>query len=167
MRDTLQKKVIGGHKKRNRNRGACWMPDRRSQSERRRDTRLKAQERRAHSDRRRSKRYQAKEGTFAVFVTRKDKLGQIKDISMRGLSFRYVNDKHITAAAGELKIIIAGYGLFLDKVNAETISDFEVINGFSVSPLKMRQTGIKFVNLSPEQKFQLGRFIRNHTLGES
>lgn len=143
------------------------MPDRRSQSERRRDKRLKARDRREHSDRRRSKRYQAKEGTFAVFVTRKDKLGQIKDISMRGLAFRYVNDDHITAAAGELKIIIAGYGLFLDKVNVETISDIEVINGFSVSPLKMRQTGIKFVDLSPEQKFQLGRFIRNHTLGES
>ena len=143
------------------------MPDRRSQSERRIDKRLKARDRRALSDRRRSKRYQAKEGTFAVFVTRKDKLGQIKDISMRGLSFRYVNDDQTTAAAGELKIIIAGFGLFLDKVNVETITDFEVINGFSVSPLKMRQTGIKFVDLSPEQKFQLGRFIRNHTLGES
>jgi hypothetical protein len=143
------------------------MPDRRSQSERRRDKRLKARDRRELSDRRRSKRYQAKDGTFAVFVTRKDKLGQIKDISMRGLSFRYVNDDHITAAAGELKIIIAGFGLFLDKVNVETITDFEVINGFSVSPLKMRQTGIKFIDLSPEQKFQLGRFIRNHTLGES
>ena len=143
------------------------MTDRRSRSERRRDKRLKAQDRRTLSDRRRSRRYQAKEGTFAVFVTRKDKLGQIKDISMRGLSFRYVNDSRIPAAAGELKIIIAGSGLFLDKVNAETISDFEVINGFSVSPLKMRQTGIEFVNLSPAQKFQLGRFIRNHTLGES
>ncbi|KPJ76966.1 MAG: hypothetical protein AMJ54_09890 [Deltaproteobacteria bacterium SG8_13] len=143
------------------------MSDRRFQSERRRDKRLKARDRRELSDRRRSRRYQAKEGTFAVFVTRKDKLGQIKDISMRGLSFRYVNDDRIAAAAGELKIIIAGYGLFLDKVSAETISDFEVINGFSVSPLKMRQTGIKFVDLSPEQKFQLGRFIRNHTLGES
>ena len=148
-------------------RGATWMPDRRSQSERRRDKRLKARERRELTDRRRSKRYQAKEGTFAVFVTRKDKLGQIKDISMRGLSFRYVNGEPFTAQAGELKIIIAGHGLYIDKVSAESISDFEVINGFSVSPLKMRQTGIKFLDLSPEQKFQLGRFIRNHTRGES
>lgn len=143
------------------------MSDRRSHPERRRDKRLKARDRRELSDRRRSKRYQAKEGRFAVLVTRKDKLGQIKDISMRGLSFRYVNDNRITNGAGELKIIIAGLGLFLDKVSAETISDFEVINGFSVSPLKMRQTGIKFKDLSPDQKFQLGRFIRNHTLGES
>ena len=63
--------------------------------------------------------------------------------------------------------MIALAGLFLDNVNVETITDFEVINGFSVSPLKMRQTGIKFIDLSPEQKFQLGRFIRNHTLGEA
>ena len=143
------------------------MPDRRSNLERRRDKRLKARDRRELSDRRRSKRYQAKEGRFAVLVTRKDKLGQIKDISMRGLSFRYVNDNRITNGHGELKIIIAGFGLFLDKVSVETITDFEVINGFSVSPLKMRQTGIKFKSLSPDQKFQLGRFIRNHTLGES
>ncbi len=143
------------------------MPDRRSNLERRRDKRLRARDRRELSDRRRSKRYQAKEGRFAVLVTRKDKLGQIKDISMRGLSFRYVNDNRITNGHGELKIIIAGFGLFLDKVSVETITDFEVINGFSVSPLKMRQTGIKFKDLSPDQKFQLGRFIRNHTFGES
>lgn len=167
MNVTLTERAVGSRGKGSRNRGASWMPDRRSQSERRRDKRLKARDRRALSDRRRSRRYQAKEGTFAVFVTRKDKLGQIKDISMRGLSFRYVNDDRISTSTGELKIIIAGYGLYLDKVNAETISDFEVINGFSVSPLKMRQTGIKFVDLSPEQKFQLGRFIRNHTLGDT
>ena len=162
-------KTVAGKKRqgRNRKRGASWMPDRRSQSERRKDKRLKARDRREIVDRRRSKRYQAKEGTFAVLVTRKDKLGQIKDISMRGLSFRYVNDERVAGQNGELKIIIAGYGLFLDKVSVETITDFEVINGFSVSPLKMRQTGIKFVDLSPEQKFQLGRFIRNHTLGEA
>ena len=140
------------------------MPDRRSQLERRRAIRFDNKDRRVIYDRRRSRRYQAKRGTFAFFETRKDKLGQIKDISMRGLSFQYVNEDEQNGKVGELKIIIAGVGLFLDRVNAETITDVEVVNGFSVSPLRMRQTGIRFMNLSPQQKVQLGRFIRNHTM---
>ena len=86
---------------------------------------------------------------------------------MKGLSFRYVNNDNGSRDQGELKIIIAGYGLYLDKVPIETISDFEVTGGFSVSPLKLRQTGLKFVNLTPEQKYQIGRFIRTHTTGKS
>ena len=108
-----------------------------------------------------------KEGIFAVIASTKDKLGQIKDISMKGLSFRYVNNDRVSSGEGELKIIIAGYGLYLDHIPVETISDFEIKGGFAVSPLKLRQTGIKFSGLSPEQKYQIGRFIQVHTIREN
>lgn len=143
------------------------MSDRRHLNDRRYTKRSYAAERRESADRRHSKRYRAKEGVFAVLVAKKDKLGQIKDISMQGLSFRYVNDDIRSRDAGELKIFIAGCGLYIDKVATEVISDFEIKGGFLVSPLKLRQTGIKFINLTPEQKYQIGRFIRKHTIGES
>jgi hypothetical protein len=143
------------------------MPDRRHPNDRRYTKRSDAGDRRESADRRHSKRYQAKEGVFAVLVAKKDRLGQIKDISMRGLSFRYVNDDNSSRDPGELKIFVAGSGLYIDKVATEVISDFEIKGGFVVSPLKLRQTGIKFINLTSEQKYQLGRFIRKHTIGES
>lgn len=143
------------------------MSDRRLPQDRRIGKRLNAQDRRGLPDRRHSRRYGVKEGIFAALVAKKDKLGQIKDISMKGLSFRYVNNDNGSRDQGELKIIIAGYGLYLDKLPIETISDFEVKGGFSVSPLKLRQTGLKFVNLTPEQKYLIGRFIRTHTTGKS
>ena len=79
----------------------------------------------------------------------------------------YVNDEADLTDAGELKIIIAGCGLYLDKVTTEVISDFEIEGGFIVSSLKLRQTGIKFINLTREQRYQIGRFIRKHTIGRS
>jgi len=142
------------------------MSDRRSENDRRRKQRLQTGERRHRLDRRQAKRYRVREGIFAVLMADKDKLGQIKDISMRGLAFQYVNDNGGSRESGELKIIIAGYGLYLDKIPAETVSDFEIQGGFAVSPLKMRQTGLKFVKLTPEQKYQIGRFIRKHTIEE-
>lgn len=144
-----------------------FMSERRHLGDRRYTRRSEAAERRESADRRHSKRYQAKEGVFAVLVAQKDKLGQIKDISMRGLSFRYVNDDYCSGDAGELKIFIAGGGLYIDKVATEVISDFEIKGGFVVSPLKLRQTGIKFIKLTWEQKYQIGRFIRKHTIGDS
>jgi hypothetical protein len=124
-------------------------------------------ERRKLPDRRLSERYRVKDGIFAVLVAKKDKLGQIKDISLRGLSFRYVNNDKYAKEAGELKIIIAGLGLIMDKLVIETISDFEIKGGFAISPLKLRQTGVKFVNLSPQQRAQIQDFIRKHSVGKA
>ncbi len=143
------------------------MTNRRHLNDRRNTKRSIAAERRTSTDRRHSKRYQAKEGVFAVLVAKQDKLGQIRDISMKGLSFRYVNDELGLKDPGELKIIIAGCGLYIDKVATEIISDFEIKGGFVVSSLKLRQTGIKFINLTSEQRYQIGRFIRKHTIGGS
>jgi len=139
------------------------MTNRRHLNDRRNTKRSIAADRRTSTDRRHSKRYQAKEGVFAVLVAKQDKLGQIRDISMKGLSFRYVNNEIGSKDPLELKIIIAGCGLYIDKVATEIISDFEIEGGFVVSSLKLRQTGIKFINLTSEQRYQIGRFIRKHT----
>lgn len=141
--------------------------ERRSENDRRRAQRLQATDRRCRPERRQTKRYRVRDGIFAVLMANKDKLGQIRDISMQGLSFRYVNADGSSREAGELKIIIAGYGLYLDKLPVETVSDFEIQGAFSFSPLKMRQIGIKFVDLTLEQKYQIGRFIRKHTVEEA
>jgi hypothetical protein len=118
-------------------------------------------------ERRQQKRFKAAEGAFAALVDQESRLGQIKDISIRGLSFRYIDSEEKLDNANELKIIIGNQGLYMDKVPFKKISDFEIKSKFSFSTVKMRQIGLEFGKLTPEQKMRLDRFIQHHTIGEA
>lgn len=116
-------------------------------------------------ERRQQKRFKAQEGAFAALVAQDSRLGQIKDISIRGLSFRYI-DGNEKLEANELKIILGDQGLYLDNVPFKKISDFEIKSEFSFSTVKMRQIGLEFGELTAEQKIRLDQFIQYHTLNE-
>ncbi len=117
-------------------------------------------------ERRQQKRFIAEEGAFAALVDQESRLGQIKDISIRGLSFRYIDSHEKLDNADELKIILGNQGLYLDRVPFVKISDFEIKSEYSFSTIKMRQIGLQFGELTAEQKMQLERFIQQHTIGE-
>ena len=76
-------------------------------------------------ERRQQKRFKAQEGAFAALVDQESRLGQIKDISLQGLSFRYIDSSKKLDNASELKIILGNQGLYLDKVPFQKICDFE------------------------------------------
>ena len=117
-------------------------------------------------ERRQLKRFKAAEGVFAALVDQESRLGQIKDISLRGLSFRYIDSHEKLENARELKIIIGKRGLYLDKMPFKKVSDFEIEGEFIFSTVKMRQIGLEFGVLTAEQKKRLERFIQLHTIGE-
>jgi len=118
-------------------------------------------------ERRQQKRFKAQEGAFAALVAQESRLGQIKDISIRGLSFRYIDSHEKLENADALKIILGDEGLYLDNVPFKKISDFEIENEFSFSRIKMRQIGLEFGELTPGQRDRLNRFIKHHTIGEA
>ena len=117
-------------------------------------------------ERRQQKRFKAQEGAFAALVAQESRLGQIKDISIRGLSFRYIDSHEKLENADALKIILGDEGLYLDNVPFKKISDFEIENEFSFSRIKMRQIGLEFGELTAEQKMRLDRLIQCHTINE-
>jgi len=117
-------------------------------------------------ERRQQKRFKAAEGAFAALVDQESRLGQIKDISLNGLSFRYIDSHEKLANASELKIILGNRGLYLDKVPFKVVSDFEIKSEFSFSRVNMRQIGLAFGELTPGQRNRLDRFIKHHTTGE-
>jgi hypothetical protein len=117
-------------------------------------------------ERRQQKRFKAAEGAFAALVDQESRLGQIKDISSHGLSFRYIDSHEKLVNASELKIILGHRGLYLDKVPFKIISDFEIESEFSFSRVNMRQIGLEFGELTPGQRSRLDRFIKHHTIGE-
>jgi len=117
-------------------------------------------------ERRQMKRFKVAEGAFAALVNRGSKLGQIRDISKTGLSFRYIDSEEEQAEARELKIILGSGGLCVDKVPFKKVTDFAIKSEFSFSSIKMRQIGLQFGELTPVQSVRLSNFIQNHTIGE-
>ena len=120
-----------------------------------------------HVDRRQVKRFKVADGAFAALVNHGSKLGQIKDISEIGLSFRYIDSAEAHTDASELKIILGSGGLCVDKVPFKKVADFEIKSEFSFSSIRMRQIGLQFGELTPEQQTRLNYFIQNHPIGEA
>lgn len=118
-------------------------------------------------ERRQMKRFKVAEGAFAALVNHGSRLGQIRDISKRGLSFRYIDSEEEHPDARELKIILGSGGLCMDRVPFKKVADFEIKNEFSFSSIKMRQIGLQFGDLTPEQQVRLNNFIQSHTIGEA
>ncbi|CAB1061091.1 hypothetical protein D1BOALGB6SA_5862 [Olavius sp. associated proteobacterium Delta 1] len=118
-------------------------------------------------ERRQQPRFKVVEGVFAALVNHNSKLGQIKDISKIGLAFRYIDSGDEPGETSELKIIIGMGGVYLDKLPFRKVNDFEIQNEYSFSSLKIRQIGLQFGKLAPQQRTQLEHFIRNHTAGEA
>ncbi len=143
------------------------MGDRRNKPERRQQKRAEDDKRRRIADRRRKKRFKVRQGAFAALVNGTQRLGQIKDISLVGLSFRYIDSRETPSAKGVLKIILAGGGLFMDNLSYKPVSDFEIESESPFSSVRMRQMHIAFEDLDPRQLSMLDEFILNHTMGEA
>ena len=118
-------------------------------------------------ERRQVKRFKVADGAFAALVNHGSKLGQIRDISIMGLSFRYIVSEEEAPDARELKIILGSGRLCVDKVPFKLITEFEIESEFSFSVMKMRQVGLQFRKLTPEQRASLNNFIQDHTIGEA
>ena len=118
-------------------------------------------------DRRHQKRFKVSEGVFVALLNNGRKLGQIRDISNMGLSFRYIDGEDDPADTGELRIISRSEGFFLDKVPFRKICDFEIKSEFSFSLIKMRQMGLQFGELTPEQRSRLNQYIQKLTVKQA
>jgi hypothetical protein len=103
---------------------------------------------------------------LAVIRSNPSKLGRIKDLSISGLAFHYIDNRK--AQAGEpfkLDILLADCGFYLENLSFEPISDFELDNDFSFNYIKTKRLGIKFKELTLNQVSKLKYLIRNYTLG--
>jgi hypothetical protein len=143
------------------------MGDRRVKPERRKAHRPNTKERRISVERRRQKRFVVREGAFAALIDGNNRLGQIRDISLVGLSFRYIDTEERIRPDSVLKIILAGRGLLMDDLPFTPVSDFEVENDHAFSLLRIRQMHLAFGDLTDQQLSQLDQFILNHTMGEA
>ena len=117
-------------------------------------------------ERRKNKRYKAGEGAYAAVGPHFHKLGQIIDISMDGLAFKYIdtsNDDTQNNRLLEETIFLSSIGgYYVGNLPFKTISDYEVTNALSFSSMKVRKRHVQFTDLSFKQLFDLDYYLRNN-----
>ena len=93
-------------------------------------------------ERRKHKRYKAVEGAYAAISPNSHKLGQVIDISMGGLSFKYIDttsDDVEFEQSPEESIFLSSMGYYVGDLPFKTISDYEITNAPSFSSMKIRK----------------------------
>lgn len=116
-------------------------------------------------ERRKNKRYKAVEGAYAAISPNSHKLGQIIDISMGGLSFKYIDTSVEDKESGTLPeetIFLSSMGYYVGDLPFKTVSDYEVTNAPSFSSMKVRKRHVQFTDLSFKQLFDLDYYLRNN-----
>ncbi len=116
-------------------------------------------------ERRKNKRYKAVEGAYAAISPNSHKLGQIIDISMGGLAFKYIdtsNDETDSENIPEETIFLSSMGYYVGDLPFKTIADYEVTNAPSFSSMKVRKRHVQFTDLSFKQLFDLDYYLRNN-----
>ncbi len=116
-------------------------------------------------ERRKNKRYKAVEGAYAAISPNSHKLGQVIDISMGGLSFKYIDtnsDDVEFEQSPEESIFLSSMGYYVGDLPFKTISDYEITNAPSFSSMKIRKRHVQFTDLSFKQLFDLDYYLRNN-----
>ncbi|MGD2268857.1 MAG: hypothetical protein PVI06_00540 [Desulfobacterales bacterium] len=108
-------------------------------------------------------RYSAKEGAIVALRPSSDIVGQMIDIGVGGLSFRYIEPVDPPQRTSELIILMTNLSFCLDGVSFRTVSDIKLKNDISFSSIQMRRRSVEFVNLSYHQAASIQAFIIDYT----
>lgn len=113
-------------------------------------------------ERRKFKRFKAAQGSYAVLGPDITKIGQINNISMGGLAFRYLADEARSNGAKELDIIIRQNFLHVKNIPIESIFDLELARENAFSTVRLRQQGVQFGELTSDQTSKLEFILKHH-----
>ena len=117
-------------------------------------------------DRRKLPRYKAANGAYAAIRKSTNRLGQIKDISLGGLAFKYLANEGSTNGARALDIFVTKHNFYIKDIPIHFVRDTQLDKESPFSTVPVRQHGVQFGDLSEEQRSQLNHLLQHHTLGE-
>jgi c-di-GMP-binding flagellar brake protein YcgR len=115
----------------------------------------------ALNERRRFKRFRFMGGGIAMFpLGHVSVLGSIRDISLGGLGVTYIDEGTKLNESQEFRADVMEEKFYWKDLHCKSRWDKEVVNDIPVITARMRQGGLQFINLSPEQLAGLKEFIR-------
>jgi hypothetical protein len=118
------------------------------------------------TERRIAKRLRAVDGALAALSPETGRVGQIQNISLNGLAFRYIADDSPNADLNttvKLQLLFAGKGIWLDSLPVKWIADVDIPADSSFSGIPVRQTSLQFISLTESQKARLKEYIHLFT----
>ena len=110
-------------------------------------------------------RFRVPKRVFVALTSHDVKVGQVIDMSVGGLAFRYIPREVTSSGPFELQIFFAG-NAYVYKVPFKAVWDKEVEQPPS-STLKVRRCGVQFGELAPHHISQLEYFVKNHTVADA
>ena len=121
--------------------------------------------RKVEVEQRKHKRFRVEDRAHIVCELPDIGAGRLIDISMNGLRFEYAVGQAPSIEQTELEIYVSHSGFRLYGMLSKPIWDF-VTYEVPTNTLQIRQCGMEFGELGPQQTSQLEYFVRHHTLGE-
>ncbi len=100
----------------------------------------------------------------AVYRSKPVRFGRIDNISMGGLSFRYISGEERSDPSLVLDILVADSGFYLENLTFKNIADFEMDDGFAINSFKMRLNRVQYEGLEPTAIMKLKHFVENYSV---
>jgi hypothetical protein len=118
-------------------------------------------------DRRKNIRFLVQDDVIAVLQNGSIKIGQVKDISIGGLSFDHIYDENLRQEPFKRDIVLLANEFYLSKVPCRVVYDIPVPTPIEyqslIIGLTTRRCGIQFETLSEDQISQLDSFLKTYT----
>jgi len=98
----------------------------------------------------------------AVYRSKSVRFGRINNISMGGLSFRYITCEERSNLSLVLDILVAESGFYLENLMFRDIDDVEMDGDSTINSFKMRLNRVQFESLEPASTTKLQHFVKNY-----
>jgi hypothetical protein len=118
-------------------------------------------------EKRKHTRFLAQENVVAALRNRSTRIGQVKDISLGGLSFEHIDEGDLSLNHPERSLFLLVEDFHISRVPCRVVYDIPVREPIGSPPLltqfETRRCGIEFVTLSEDQKAQLALLLKTCT----
>ena len=108
-------------------------------------------------------RLQVKNGLYAIINYKPAIFGQIVNISKDGMAVHYLSNGQQPKVSSELDIFIMDSNFYIEKIQINIISDFEIDDKSPFGFQKNRQRCFQFREMKSSQHFQLDYLLQNYT----
>lgn len=120
------------------------------------------------TDQRKTTRFLIENNVIAAFQGGFTIIGEVKDISLGGLSFEHIYDGNLIQDPLKKEISLLVKGFSFPKMQCRLVYEIPVrpppeYQGFTIYFVSKR-CGVQFETLSEDQMAQLGSFIKAHTI---
>jgi hypothetical protein len=108
-------------------------------------------------------RLRVEDGLYAIINYKPAIFGQIVNISKNGMAVHYSSNGQQPNVSSELDIFIMDSNFYIEKIQINIISDFEIDDKSPFGFQKNRQRCFQFREMKSSQHFQLDYLLQNYT----